>query len=218
MLIHGDYRENGYALIEKLIPPELADAFMARMEHDLAAQNLSYDSFAMNQLLTRQRTVEIVGTSYPPMLTFFWGLTPVMSQLVDRELLPSFTYFRVYQQGDICRLHSDRPACEYSLSLTLAYSDGKAWPLEVGSVRVEEPSGLSEDFGDEDFNSLSMMPGDAVLYQGVYQRHGRISPNPNRSSAHLFLHWVDRDGPYKDHAFDAVRVAETAQGKSQSLA
>ena len=33
-------------------------------------------------------------------------------------------------------------------------------------------------------------------------RHGRTAPNPNAWSAHLFLHWVDRDGPYRDHAFD----------------
>jgi len=49
---------------------------------------------------------------------------------------------------------------------------------------------------------VSMKPGDAVLYEGVHHRHGRTDPNPNRWSAHLFLHWVDRDGPYRDHAFD----------------
>ena len=47
-----------------------------------------------------------------------------------------------------------------------------------------------------------MAVGDAVLYQGVHHHHGRTTPNPNRWSAHLFLHWVERDGPYADHAFD----------------
>jgi hypothetical protein len=47
-----------------------------------------------------------------------------------------------------------------------------------------------------------MKVGDAVLYQGVHHRHGRTTPNPNTWSAHLFLHWVDREGPYRDHAFD----------------
>jgi hypothetical protein len=27
-------------------------------------------------------------------------------------------------------------------------------------------------------------------------------PNPNGWSIHLFLHWVDRDGPVRDQAFD----------------
>jgi hypothetical protein len=29
-----------------------------------------------------------------------------------------------------------------------------------------------------------------------------MTPNPNGWSAHLFLHWVDREGPYREHAFD----------------
>ena len=40
-----------------------------------------------------------------------------------------------------------------------------------------------------------MEVGDAVLYQGVNYAHGRITPNPNAWSAHLFLHFVDRNGP-----------------------
>jgi hypothetical protein len=47
-----------------------------------------------------------------------------------------------------------------------------------------------------------MQVGDAVLYRGVQHRHGRITPNPNGWSAHLFLHWVERDGRYRDNAFD----------------
>jgi len=41
-----------------------------------------------------------------------------------------------------------------------------------------------------------------VLYRGVQRRHGRTRPNPNGWSAHLFLHWVERGGPYADFAFD----------------
>jgi hypothetical protein len=49
-----------------------------------------------------------------------------------------------------------------------------------------------------------MEVGDAVLYQGVHHRHGRMTPNPNGWSAHLFMHWVDQDGPYRDQAFDGL--------------
>jgi hypothetical protein len=47
-----------------------------------------------------------------------------------------------------------------------------------------------------------MNVGDAVLYKGVHHRHARVSPNPNGWSAHLFLHWVERDGEFAQHAFD----------------
>jgi hypothetical protein len=51
-----------------------------------------------------------------------------------------------------------------------------------------------------------MSAGDAVMYRGVNHRHGRLDPNPNSWSAHLFLHWVDPNGPYADHAFDRANV------------
>jgi len=60
-----------------------------------------------------------------------------------------------------------------------------------------------------------MRAGDAVLYRGVNHRHGRIEPNPIRWSAHLFLHWVDANGPFADQAFDRVAIeAVMAQTRS----
>jgi hypothetical protein len=210
MKVHGDYHANGYASIEGLLPKEVAQALLERIEADVKASNRSFQDFAAKLDLMRKGTVEISGHHYAPLITFLWALTPVVSQAVGRELLPSYDYFRIYQKGDICRLHSDRPSCEHSLSLTLGYSDGLPWPLDVGSVPMEGPDYLRESFGDEPFASIPMQPGDAVLYKGVAYRHGRSTPNPNRWSAHLFLHWVDRDGPYRSHAFDAERVAAVA--------
>ena len=44
--------------------------------------------------------------------------------------------------------------------------------------------------------------GDAVIYNGINYLHGRVNPNPNRWSAHIFMHWVDRAGSYARYAFD----------------
>jgi hypothetical protein len=136
------------------------------------------------------------------MLYFLWGLTPIVSEIVGRELLPTYDSFRIYREGDICRVHSDRYSCEHSLSLTLDYSDGEVWDLQLEKRRSDPSAAVEEDFGADAFASIPMQVGDAVLYQGVHHRHGRVTPNPNGWSAHLFLHWVDRDGPYRDHAFD----------------
>ena len=65
---------------------------------------------------------------------------------------------------------------------------------------------VTDDFGDESVSSLPMEIGDAVAYPGVTRRHGRAVPNINGSSAHLFLHWVDRDGPHAAQAFDGAGV------------
>lgn len=210
MQIHGDYQAQGYALAKGLFPAEIVQALLERLEKDLKASNFGFQDFAKKLDLAQKPTVEISGHFYPQLITFLWALTPTISQIVGRELLPSYDYFRIYSQDDICRLHSDRPSCEHSMSLTLGYSDAKPWALDIGSIPMERPDYLREDFGEEPFASLPMQPGDAVLYQGVRYRHGRLTPNPNRWSAHLFLHWVDRTGPYRGHAFDADRIAAEA--------
>jgi len=202
MKVIGDYARNGYALLQGLVPPEVTQAFLQNLKRDMGpgAIPLSQVKDKVN-LLTRP-AFEIYGHHYPPMLFFLWGLTPIVSQLVGRDLLPTYDYLRIYREGDICRVHSDRQSCEHSLSLTLDYSDGEVWDLEVEKRRSDPSARVDEDFVGEDYASLGMQIGDAVLYQGVNHRHGRVKPNPNGWSAHLFLHWVDRERPYKDHAFD----------------
>ena len=202
MKVSGDYYGKGYALIEGLIPPELAKVFLNRLKTDMERVRLPLSHFDRTSPILNQSAVEIAGSQYRPMIPFLWGLTPTMSQLTGKELLPTYDYFRIYREGDVCKVHSDRESCEHSLSLTLGYSDGKTWDLALGQDRIDEPGDIAEDFEGKLFSSLPMQPGDAVLYQGVHYRHGRVTPNPNRWSAHLFLHWVDRDGPYAEYAFD----------------
>lgn len=206
MRIEGDYSKDGYATIRGLVPPEVASNLFKQVQMDLTAAGKSFQTFAQAQPLSKHQTVDISGHFYRPLTTFLWGLTPIISELTGADLLPSYDYFRIYQRDDICRVHSDRPSCEHSVSLTLAYSDGKPWPLEVGSIPVSSEGPCVEDFCDEPYFSVEMQPGDAVLYRGIDLRHGRMTPNPNQWSAHLFLFWVERGGPFAQHAFDEERL------------
>lgn len=197
-----DYLTRGYALVQRLITVEVANAFLHQLQTQLEAARIPLSSLKTASNLVGHEAIEIYGHQYAPMAAFLWGLTPTMCTLTGLDLLPTYCYFRLYREGDICRVHSDRYSCEHSLSLTLDYSDGVPWDLEVGLDRVE-PSSLVEDtFGGAAYKSLTMQPGDAVLYQGVHRRHARMTRNPNDWSAHLFLHWVDRKGLYAEYAFD----------------
>ena len=206
MRIEGDYKQNGYATIRGLVPPEVAAIILKQIQIDLGAAGRSFETFAKTHPLSNQHTIDISGHFYRPLTTFLWGLTPIIGEITGADLLPSYDYFRIYHKDDVCRVHSDRPSCEHSVSLTLAYSDNVPWPLSVGSQPVSSEGPCFDDFGEEPFSSVEMQPGDAVLYRGMDLRHGRILPNPNQWSAHLFLFWVERNGKFRQHAFDEERL------------
>jgi hypothetical protein len=203
VIVEGDYAADGFALVRGLLAPEICNAFLHRLKQDLDRPDAPLAGRMQSHGLLRRPAVEVYGFHYPPMLALLWGLTPIVSERVGRPLLPTYDYLRLYREGDVCLVHTDRPACEHSLSLTLDYSDGVPWPLEIGRDSIATPKPVAvEDFEGAAFTRFAMQRGDAVLYQGVHHRHGRITPNPNGWSAHLFLHWVDREGPYATHAFD----------------
>lgn len=204
MTLSDDYRSNGYAHLPAFVPAEVATGILVRMKSDLARQGVTLDQLQKGSQLLASPAPELYAYHYPPFAFFLWGMTPAVEALVGEPLLPTYCYFRLYRQGDICRFHGDRPACEHSLSLTLGYSDDASWPLEVARHRTEVPVQRFDDgpAPEDDAASVPMSVGDAVLYQGVHHHHGRSTPNPNRWSGHLFLHWVARNGPYADQAFD----------------
>ena len=209
------YYRDGYVALTGLFAPEILQAFFNRMQADLAAAGRPLTDYGATGPLLRRQAIEVYAYEYTPMLTFLWGLTPRMSAAAGKDLLPTYAYFRLYQQDDVCRIHADRPACEHSLSLTMGYSDNQPWALSVATDRMEHPRvDVTEDFGDEAYGSVAMAPGDGVLYQGVHHRHGRVDPNPNQWSAHLFMHWIDRAGPYAAHAFDRPTLEAAAKAKA----
>lgn len=204
MEVEGDYRADGAALVRGLVPPEICNALLRQFQRELDPDEAGLDAPRTGSPLLVRDVPEVYGFAWSPLVTFLWGLTPAIRSITALDLVPSYDYLRVYREGDLCRVHSDRPSCEHSLSLTLDYSDGEVWPLEVGATPLPEPlKHVSDDFESDGHRSFAMQPGDGVLYNGVHRRHGRITPNPNGWSAHLFMHWVTRGGPFAEHAFDA---------------
>ena len=169
-----------------LLPPEVGEAFVGALWKDLAAGRVSFEPHSEKPL--RKNAIETSGQRYPPLQALHWGLTPTVATLLDIEILPSFAYFRIYFGGDICRIHSDRADCQFSLSVVLSLSDAVPWELNVGTRPAIPLSEAAEDFGDEPFISFPMSAGDAILYRGAMRRHGRLSPNPNRWSAQPATH------------------------------
>jgi hypothetical protein len=157
----SSYRSAGYIHLDDFVPREVCTALLVRMKMDLARQGMQVSSLEQQGPLLRAGAPELYGHHYPMFASFLWGMTPAVERLTGKALLPTYAYFRLYRQGDICRVHGDRPACEHSLSLTLAYSDEIAWPLEVSPRRIEQPYARADaQFAvEEKAGSIAMKAG-----------------------------------------------------------
>lgn len=200
------YRAQGYALLKQLFSPIVVAMFHRQMQEDLDLRG-NQAFLSRSDLLTKP-AIEVYSHQYGPMATFLWALTPTAAEVAGCDLVPTYAYYRAYQHGDVCLVHSDRYACEHSLSLTLHLADELPWALSIEHRCIDQPEPVQRDFGHQAFTPLPMSAGDAVMYRGVEHRHGRLDPNPNAWSAHLFLHWVDPAGPHADHAFDRVTLEQ----------
>lgn len=210
-----EYYDKGYTHLQEFLPPEVVGAYLSIMQKAVGDTLERQKRFRMNAHAVKKQALELFSNNFPFSLGILWGLTPAMEEITGVKLLPSYAYGRVYPKGAQLEVHSDRRSNEHSLNLTLGYSDGIPWSFCVESRRLSEAEILNlnteEDFGGHDYVNIDMAPGDAVAYQGVHYRHARLTPNPNAWSAHLFLGWVDRNGPHKEHAFDKLELPRPAQ-------
>ncbi len=208
------FHSDGYAVARALAPAAMARNLLSVIHGSMVRDPKGLRKFELAEPRVNEKVgYEFYGPRLPSVMTFHWGLTNLASEIAGRPLLPSFSFFRVYMASDRLLVHTDRPSCEYALSLSLGYSEGIVWPLELGEKRydfaeiADRPK--EETFGEDAYRTVMLGPGDGLFYRGVNLRHGRMQPNPNRWSAHLFLFWVDSEGAFKDLAFDRMAFNET---------
>lgn len=109
-------------------------------------------------------------------------LKPLVEENTGKQLLPTYSYARIYWKGDELKKHTDRPACEYSVSLCIDYKN-KPWDIY---------------FDNECF---TLEAGDLIIYKGCEVEHWRL-PYDGEEQTQVFLHYVDASGPHTNQALD----------------
>lgn len=120
--------------------------------------------------------------------TLMMNLAKPLGEQIGKELIPTYTYARIYRPGDILKKHKDRESCEISATLTLGYDSKNIWPI-----------GFEDAHGKEAMLALDV--GDLAVYKGTELVHWR-EPFKGNWHVQVFVHYVDANGPYKEFAFD----------------
>lgn len=172
------FRAHGYCILRELLDPT---SLFQHMQSLLQQGRGSPDALVRGSLnFYREERFERVLEE----------LVPVVETHAGCKVFKTYSFARQYGDGQRLKAHRDRPSCEISISLCLG-NQGRPWPLWILD-RAGIPRAVELD------------PGDALLYSGMQVTHWRQT-NTFGTSSHLFLHYVDRNGPFAIHRDDAYR-------------
>jgi len=129
---------------------------------------------------------------------------PRMEQETGKKLFPTYSYGRYYKKGEVLKCHTDRPACEYSATITLGH-DGEVWPFWAADSGEDTDQGIvGEDdkiYRIKNSKKLTIEIGDAVIYKGCEALHWREELK-SEWQTQIFLHYVEQDGPHAKWKYD----------------
>ena len=114
--------------------------------------------------------------------------TEDIGKIVGKNLIPQYTYARIYKNGSQLKIHTDRPECQYSVTLSLGGDYKKPWPIWI------------KDYAGN-MNEVPLDEGDMVVYHGTELEHWRDKFEGNMQYQ-LFMHYVEAEGEFKDRVFD----------------
>jgi alkylated DNA repair dioxygenase AlkB len=125
--------------------------------------------------------------NFKPFLELLCQKTNEVTNLIEEQVLPTYSFARIYKNGAVLNRHRDRHACE--ISLTLHLGGDIAW-----DIGIQKPSG-------EEVN-LNLNTGDVMLYLGCTADHWRSTPFTGQNYSQVFLHYVRSNGPNAWAYFD----------------
>ena len=136
--------------------------------------NVTYDNGMLGTWTDEQIPNTYSHYADPVMETLLMKVLPVMQKETGLDLIPTYSYARLYKHGDELKKHKDRPSCEISTTIHLG---GNPW-----AIFIEDKKVLLE-------------VGDMLVYSGCELEHWR-EPFDGNICGQVFLHYNHVNGPF----------------------
>jgi hypothetical protein len=172
------FKTKGYQLVKQIIPQD-----MAKLANNyLLVREQVFNTLINNKIISpyqqeygiyNDQQVSGAFSIYGDVLMdcFLLKLQKQVEKVIGIKLYPTYSYARVYKKGHELEIHKDREECKFSTTLNLG---GDSWPIYM------------------DKKSITLKPGDMVIYRGCDIAHYR-KPFTGSYCCQLFLHYVDEE-------------------------
>ena len=192
---------NKFQVIKNAVPYELANFifnyFLLKRDavDFMYKNNITYDNGSLGTWTDKQ--VPNTYSHYADMVmeTLMMKVLPRMEKETGLQLIPTYSYARLYKTGDILKRHKDRPSCEISTTLNLG---GAPWPIFIdgtGSDNVIDEYKQIHKPNAPKGTKVLLEVGDMLVYSGCELEHWR-EPFEGDICGQVFLHYNHVNGPF----------------------
>jgi len=176
------FDKDGYVLVNNVISKDLCKL----LENELKLTKKVLSKLTPNEISSGDSAVK--DNSFP-----YYGsvgsesllqmMTEKIENTVGKKLYPTYSYSRIYYKGAVLPKHVDRPACQYSATITISADKNNIWDIYLNNNKVTIPI------------------GSMAVYKGCEIEHWR-EPYDGEEQVQIFIHYVDQDGVYANQKYD----------------
>jgi len=197
------FQQQKYQVVKNAVSYELANFifnyFMLKRDavKFMYDNNITYDIGMLGTWTDQQVPNTYSHYADPVMETLLMKVRPKMQQETGMQLIPTYSYARIYKKGDILKRHKDRASCEISCTLNLG---GDPWPIFIdgtGSNNVINEEQNLIKFNAPEGTKVLLEVGDMLVYSGCELEHWR-EPFEGETCGQVFLHYNHVNGPFAD--------------------
>jgi len=201
---------NGYIIIKNLCDPE-------KLFHSVPKERGLFNWRGSDKL--DKFTYQEVETQVSGSLARYWHpqyrkihseIRLILERVIGRKLYNTYYYDRFYFPGQELKKHTDRPACEISVTIHVSTNIKESWPIWIKTPDTFEDKTMKIANGENRFVHLEA--GDGMVYKGCERPHwrdpmpGLLESKINKDESlyyhQIFFHYVLQDGIRAHHAWD----------------
>ena len=176
------FKKNKYTVLKGVISKDVADMAYSYFLNKRKVARFLFDQRYISPFtdyygVWNDEQVPNTYSHYGDMLmeTLLEKVKPAMQKHTGLKLSPTYSYARIYKNGDVLARHKDRYSCEISTTLNLG---GDSWPIYLDPTGKEGQAGIKVDLD----------PGDMLIYSGCELEHWR-EEFKGKDCGQVFLHY-----------------------------
>ena len=176
------FKKNKYTVLKSVISKDVADMTYSYFLNKRKVTRFLFDQRFISPFtdyfgVWNDEQVPNTYSHYADIMmeTLLEKVNPTMEKHTGLKLSPTYSYARIYKNGDVLARHKDRYSCEISTTLNLG---GDKWPIYLDPTGKEGQAGIKVD----------LEPGDMLIYSGCELEHWR-EEFKGKDCGQVFLHY-----------------------------